>query len=282
MGDFNFDDVKTSSGLLKKQSDQNEASERKVKITKPDRHILAIGFEVNIGKAFQNNALDLAIDFGHAFFYMTKNNVVTDFFSFGPTKTVAPDGEKSDSLKRRIGMVNFPIKEISRVFRFTLTKEQIERIRAEIESFSHKVDSKKIFFDVLTNNTCAKVAQILLTRADISTPDSVSHVKSSEQTDYNWFTQTFDFANPYKWYNSFLTQFGDPVACIGPAGPDALDDTKPAEYYYILSDSWILTPDSDDPLMANGMLLKDELGKIHGTAKNGFFSDSLDGGGYGD
>ncbi|PPV43148.1 hypothetical protein C5O83_25790, partial [Escherichia coli] len=54
-----------------------------------------------------------------------------------------------------------------------------------------------------------------------------------------------------------------------------------SKYYHILRDSWILIPNqSDDPLIANGMVLKDGSGKIHGTAKSGWFSDSLDRGSY--
>ncbi|EJX0634545.1 hypothetical protein ODD08_004688 [Salmonella enterica] len=277
MDSFDFSGVKTSSEKLKKQNESGEPNEKNVKITKPDRYVIAIGFEVNIDDAFQDDTLDLAIDFGHAFFYVTKNNVVTDFFSFGPTKVVAPGGEKSESIKKRIGMVNFPIKEMSKIFRFTLTKEQVERIHSEIELFSSRVSNKMEFFDVTTNNTCAKVSQLLLEQADISTPNSTSHVKSSKETDYNWLTETFNFANPYKWYNSFLKQFDHPIGCLGPDGSEAIDDTKPAEYYHILKDSWILIPQGDDPLMANGMVLKDELGRVHGTAKNGWFSDYLDG-----
>ncbi|MGU4293662.1 hypothetical protein [Escherichia coli] len=281
MGGFNFDDVKTTIGALKKQNDSGEPNEKSVKITKPDRYVLSIGFEVNIERAFQNDTLDLAIDFGHAFLYVTKNNLVTDFFSFGPTKVIAPEGEKSDSIKKRVGMVNFPIKETSKIFRFTITKKQVEKIHSKIKSFSNKVDNKEEYFDVVTNNTCAKVSQLLLEQAGISTPESSSHVKSSKEEDYNWLTETFNFANPYKWYNSFLKQFEHPIGCLGPDGSDALDDTQPAKYYHILRDSWILIPNqSDDPLIANGMVLKDGSGKIHGTAKSGWFSDSLDRGSY--
>ncbi|MGL9594157.1 hypothetical protein Q7I62_19040, partial [Escherichia coli] len=78
MGSFNFDDVKTTIGALKKQNDSGEPNEKSVKITKPDRYVLSIGFEGNIERAFQNDSLDLASDFGQAFLFVTKNKLVTD------------------------------------------------------------------------------------------------------------------------------------------------------------------------------------------------------------
>lgn len=43
-------------------------------------YILTVGFEVNHADAFVDGIQDLSIDYGHAFFYITKNDIVTVFF----------------------------------------------------------------------------------------------------------------------------------------------------------------------------------------------------------
>ena len=52
----------------------------KRKEVKVDDYYLVVGFEVNEPAAFKNGTQDLAIDYGHAFFYVVKNNVISKVF----------------------------------------------------------------------------------------------------------------------------------------------------------------------------------------------------------
>lgn len=49
-----------------------------------DSYYVVIGFEVNRLEAYKNDVHDLALDYGHAFFYLVKNTKIMNSFSFGP------------------------------------------------------------------------------------------------------------------------------------------------------------------------------------------------------
>lgn len=56
-----------SSGKAK-PSKNGEVNTVTVQISREDKYILTVGFEVNYPEAFHNNVLNLSVDFGHAFF----------------------------------------------------------------------------------------------------------------------------------------------------------------------------------------------------------------------
>ena len=63
------------------RSDPKNTTRKEVRV---DDYYVVVGFEVNNPHAFVNDTQDLAVDYGHAFFYEVKNAVVHRVFSFGP------------------------------------------------------------------------------------------------------------------------------------------------------------------------------------------------------
>jgi LysM repeat protein len=201
-------------------------------IVVPEYYVV-VGFEVNNPEAFVNETHNLAVDYGHAFFYVVLNKVVTKFFSFGPsgggevgwfdkgsatepnkynTGAIIKDGYKN----ARPGTPDYGISEKIKVFKISLTISQGVKLEAETDTVRNKIISGKQKYTAYLNDTCAETARDVLTSAGIETPSGSSKVKHSGVANF-----PIAYAvNPYMWHSSFIkagkveTSFTPPVTSM--------------------------------------------------------------------
>lgn len=213
----------TSSGWAQVgQSRASPIDNRKRAEIALDSYYLVVGFEVNKTKAFVNEIHDLAVDYGHAFFYVVKNTKVTKFFSFGPAgsgkigwfnKGGQPGFEqnaynvgafkKDGYTNSRPGTPDFPIRELVKVFRISLSLKQARMLEAEAEKARLQVFNEDILYTAMVNDTCAETAKEVLDSAGISTPSGSGLVKHSGILNF-----PIAYAvNPYKWHKDFQEKY---------------------------------------------------------------------------
>lgn len=231
-------------------------------ITRPPEYYLFIGFEVNhMDTAFENNtqSLDMANggDYGHAFFYTTKDNIVDTFFSFGPSGAAAPNKAEAAigidrASGRRPGTTSYRISEVSRLFRFKITEKQAEDIKREADAFTAKVRSGEEKYTAYMNDTCAETAKDILDAAGIDTPNGQGFVRSGNDTADFWFgplevkgqrvpfSGTY-FVTPYSWYTQMEEKYGSPFLYTHTG-------LKPDGIY--LKEPWILVSGQSSQLYA--------------------------------
>ncbi len=227
------------------------------------KYVVTVGFEVNYPSAFVNDVqnlgeedpietdpskphyrdrIDIIGDYGHAFFYVTKDDEVTDFFSFGPGGGHIADSKGG---RGRLGDTAYTIGEISQFFRLLISEEQADKIKAEMAKFQAKVDSQEILFNPAKNDTCAATARAILKAAGVNTPKGKGHITGTGSGLANTVAGIFNFTNPYMWHKNFVAKYGAGIPYYGPAGNLADDgygnmvEVRP---------SWYLTSGDDDPL----------------------------------
>lgn len=206
----------------------------KRKEVKVDDYYLVVGFEVNEPAAFKNGTQDLAIDYGHAFFYVVKNNVISKVFSFGPkgagkvgwlgrgnsessnrynTGAILKDGFKN----ARPGNPDYAIPDEIKAFRIPLTAKQGMALERETDKVRQEIISGRQKYTAYMNDTCAETARGILAAADISTPSGTGAVKHSGVVN-----MPIAYAiNPYVWHQNFVKAGHVEVA-------GKLDDSNPA------------------------------------------------------
>ncbi len=179
-------------------------------IVELDDYYVVIGFEVNNPKAFMDKTHDLAVDYGHAFYYVVKNSLISKALSFGPGdegkigwfNSGRPAPIKDGYMNSRPGDVDYPIRETVKAFKIALTPAQGRILELETEKFREKVKSGKEKYTAYLNDTCAESARDLLDAADIRTPSGSGRVKHSD-------ILSFPIAyaiNPYMWYSNFVDE----------------------------------------------------------------------------
>lgn len=199
-----------------------------------DEYYVVVGFEVNNPAAFKDGTQDLAIDYGHAFFYVVKNHIISKVFSFGPkgagkvgwfgrgssdtpnnynTGAVVKDGFKN----ARPGNPDYAITEEVKAFKLLLTTKQGIALELETEKTRQKIIAGKQKYTAYMNDTCAETARDVLAAADISTPSGSGAVKHSGVINVSIAYA----ANPYKWHQNFVK--AGHVEVVG-----KLDDGNPA------------------------------------------------------
>ena len=181
-----------------------------------DEYHVVVGFEVNEPAAFKDDTQDLAVDFGHAFFYVAKNNVITKVFSFGPndigkvgwadrgsrndpnaynTGAILKDGRKN----ARPGTPDYDIPDTVSAFKIKLTIKQGAALERETEAMRQKIISGKQKYTAYMNDTCAETARDVLLAANVSTPSGSGAVKHS-----GIVNAPIAYAvNPYMWHKNF-------------------------------------------------------------------------------
>lgn len=219
-----------------------------------DEYYVVVCFEVNNPEAYVNETQDLAVDYGHAFFYIVKNGLVSNVFSFGP----AGDGKDGwfnqgnnveidrtpygveppspsvfnrgaivkDSYKNaRQGTASYAVERdettglIAAVsaFAFLITLSQGRLLEVKTEEMIKRIDGGIEKYSAIANDTCAETARDLLSDSGIETPSGSGEIKHS---DFLNFPIAYA-VNPYKWHSNFLKKFGKNAQAIftPPWGP---------------------------------------------------------------
>lgn len=246
-----FDQETSSFAELSEVGSSNDINITNVQIRRR-KYFLNVGFEVNHPNAFTDGIQDLSIDYGHAFFYVTKNNKVDVFFSFGP-KGLAVSGKFTDEYSgARPGNTNYSITEITRLFRLKISEEMAVKVKKNSDIFTAKVNTGTEYYYAFMNDTCAETARDILSESGISTPPGSGPVKGVGS---DGITTMGSFVNPYKWHFDFSEEYGDTeIICYGTGGSDNVDND-----FITLHNSWVLYPGDDDVLLSMG---KEEV--IHG------------------
>lgn len=210
-----------------------------------DSYYLVVGFEVNYPKAFVNEVHDLAVDYGHAFFYLVKNSKVIKFFSFGPAgpgkigwfnKGEQPGfgrnaynvgAFKKDGYRNsRPGTPDYRISELVKAFRISLSLEQARKLEAETDKARLQVLDGDIRYNATLNDTCAETAKEVLDSAGVPTPSGSGLVKHSGILNF----PVAYAVNPYKWHEDFRGKYREESYEKRGSGP------------------WVLTVGKDDPI----------------------------------
>jgi hypothetical protein len=153
---------------------------------------LIVGFEVNKPNAFVNNTQILDIDYGHAFFYLTKNGIVKKFFSFGPMG----GGKKGKAHAHRKGNPSYDIGEQTRLFRFSLSSGEFDTISKETDKITADIISEKQKYTAMVNDTCAETAYDIIVKGYSSIPNGTGPVDA-----VGW-APNISAVNPYMWHHN--------------------------------------------------------------------------------
>lgn len=203
-----------------------------------DEYYVVIGFEVNNLQAFVDDTQDLAMDYGHAFFYVVKNHVVTRFFSFGPTgagkvgwfdqgNIISPNKYDTGAMFKdgyqnaRPGTPDYGISERVKAFKIPLTLKQGRLLETETDAVRARIISKQQKYTAYMNDTCAETARDILGEAGIATPSGSGAVKHSDMI--NW--PVAYVVNPYMWYHNFKKAGKKEISYMPPGIPD--EDWRP-------------------------------------------------------
>lgn len=177
-----------------------------------DNYYVVIGFEVNKPSAFKDKTHDLAEDYGHAFFYIVKNEIVSMIFSFGPDgpgkhgwfnkaeESLLPAPLKNGFNNSRPGTADYHISEHVKAFRINITLKQGIALGKATQKARADIKSGKIRYTAYMNDTCAESARELLSEAKIDNPSGFGWVKHSQMLSFPiaWAT------NPYMWHHNFI------------------------------------------------------------------------------
>ena len=199
-------------------------------------------------------------DYGHAFFYTTKNEVVESFFSFGP----ADDGKQKQKLfnseqnkayadgyaNSRPSTGNFKVSEVASIFRFEITASEFNKITSVTNKVLKKIENGKSY-RALTNDTCAEEAEDILDDVIKSLPDGKGYVEN------NGIVFPFKVVNPYMWAKQFYDKYK--VAYIYPEYPEKgkgkeMFDLDGEEPYSV--EPWLILKGEKDPLSQKGYYIK--------------------------
>jgi len=246
-----FDQETSSSAELSWAESSNDINITNVQIRRK-LYILTVGFEVNHPRAFVDGVQDLSIDYGHAFFYVTKNDIVDVFFSFGP-KGFAAQGKITDEYSgARPGDTSYSITEITRLFRLKISEEMAIKVKKKADRFTAKVNAGTEHYYAFMNDTCAETARDILKEAGVSTPSGSGPVKGVGS---DGITTMGTFVNPYKWHFDFSEKYKQTgIICYGNGGSSDV-----ANDLITLNSSWVLYPGDNDVLIST-----DQEGVIHG------------------
>lgn len=209
------------------------------------KYIVTIGFEVNhIATAFINDTQDLSVDYGHAFFYITKDDLVTVFFSFGPNGAAVPGKITDEYNGPRPGNTSYAVTEISKLFRLEINETQADNVLKAATDFTSKVAAGTEKYNASNNDTCAETARDILKEGGVKTPSGSGHITG---IGLDFITKTFTFVNPYMWHKNCLAEYGAEITYYGPRGMAGID----ADGYTIASGGWTVAAGSNDPLFGS-------------------------------
>jgi hypothetical protein len=245
----------TSSGESRKWAKIGELTStpsggEKGKEVKIDDYYVVVGFEVNNPAAFVNDTQDLAIDYGHAFFYVVKNLLIEKVFSFGPkdggkvgwfnqgnsrnpnwanTGAILKDGYQN----ARPGTPDYRVDEKVSAFKMPLTGSLGVRLVRETESQRQKVIGGKQRYTAYMSDTCAEEARDVLSDAGVGCPEGSGIVRHSGMgvatgtyvdTRLGRYLVGFTAVNPYMWHKNFKAsvyasnEYTPPPSWLPPVG----------------------------------------------------------------
>jgi hypothetical protein len=185
-----------------------------------DNYYLVVGFEVNNPKAFVDGVHDLAVDYGHAFFYLVKNLIIEKVFSFGPAGagkngwfnkggTFSRNAYNVGAIKKdgytnsRAATADFAITEVVKAFQIPLTTSQARMLGEAVDKIRLEIEAGTVKYHAMVNDTCAETAKSLLDDADISTPSGSGWVKHSRMINF----PVAYAINPYTWHKNFREKY---------------------------------------------------------------------------
>jgi hypothetical protein len=236
--------MSTTDEAAKKWSNIGESitsliSNKKRKDVKVDDYYVVVGFEVNKPEAFVGDVHDLAVDYGHAFFYIVKNLLVEKVFSFGPagagkvgwggwgsnenpnwanTGALLKDGYQNS----RPGTPDYGITELVTAFKVTIDHATGVTVVKKTEETRQKIINGKLRYTAYLNDTCADTARDVLQSAGVKTPEGSGFVKHSGMgiatgTDIDVPLLGnkkigFSHVNPYMWHKNFSAAGTYPTA----------------------------------------------------------------------
>lgn len=241
---------------------------------KVDNYCLLVGFEANFADTafverkvgtLKNKVEKVQIlsgeesDYGHAFFYLTKNNIVEAFFSFGPAelgeskykigKNKENGNEKIYSnsyVNKRPSQSDYSITEVAQIFKLNISEVKFKKIIAGVNKVEEKIKKGKPYH-VLLNDTCAEEAEDILDDVIEDLPNGKGYVE------FDGIIPPFKVINPYMWCRQFYKKYGN--AYIYPEYPNT---GKAKELYDIEGENdfsvygWALVKGDNDPLMKYG------------------------------
>ncbi|MDE9618603.1 hypothetical protein [Citrobacter portucalensis] len=236
----------TGKAKLSKNGETNTVT---VQISREDKYILTVGFEVNYPEAFHNDVLNLSIDYGHAFFYVSRcpnlsdKEIIDTFFSFGPL-TLGENGKITDEYNgKRPANTRYAITEKTKLFRLRISKEQAQKINKNSNAFTEKVTNGEIYYDTSLNDTCAETARDILSASQIPTPDGHGAIIGTGNIITDIVSYSLAMVNPYMWFKNFQSAYGDAIPWYGEKDEEG-DNIK-------LSEPWVLSPGKLNPLPEN-------------------------------
>lgn len=241
-----------------------------------NKYIVTIGFEVNYPDAFverdngwvskSNERTQLLdIDYGHAFFYVTKNDIVEVFFSFGPSgagksgwfnkgNSQAPNKWnagapiKDGYASSRPGTPDYGIGETATLYRIVVNEDSAKKIIAEANQVRQQIISGDQKYTAWINDTCAETARDILSKYISNLPDGTGAIKQAG-------IPTLNVINPYMWhYNFKKSKFAKPEI-IYPLAGKASGKGVISEGFHLIK-GWSLKPKDKDPLVDEGYIIK--------------------------
>jgi hypothetical protein len=202
---------------------------KKGKEVKLDDYYVVVGFEVNVPAAFVGDVHDLALDYGHAFFYIVKNLLVERLFSFGPAgmgkvgwfnqgSNENPNWANGGAFVKdgfqnsRPGTPDYAIGETVSAFKIPLTLDVGKILVQQTQKKRTEIASGKLRYTAYANDTCASKARDVLSASGVDTPSGSGIVKHSGMgiatgqhvdTPFGRFVLGWTAVNPYMWHKNF-------------------------------------------------------------------------------
>jgi hypothetical protein len=198
----------------------------------PDIYRVIVGFEVNKTSAFtceitsvpydggvkrEMCTQDLDKDYGHAFFYVTKNDRIMKFFSFGPQgegkagwlnkgtiSPAAPNVWNTGAVKKdgyatsKQGTPDYTIGQKVRLFRLEIGASAYKTIIQETDKIRQRIIKGQLQYTAWINDTCAETARDILVKGIPKIPSGTGHVKRTGTPD-----PIIMAVNPYQWHRNF-------------------------------------------------------------------------------
>ncbi|CAP02963.1 hypothetical protein ABSDF_p20021 (plasmid) [Acinetobacter baumannii SDF] len=261
------------SNIYKNQTDKNEPLTTVIL----NEYVVVVGFEVNHPNAFviQDNGWFtksnertqlLDIDYGHAFFYVTKNDVVEVFFSFGPYgagkdgwfnkgNSRSPNGWNTGAVVKngyassRPGTPDYPITEKATLYRMLVSEKMAKKIIDETNTIRSEIISGDQKYTAWVNDTCAETAYDILVNYISNLPMGTGAVKQSG-------APVLKVINPYMWhYNFTKSKFAKPeiiYPTVGKTSGKAVLSSNGIN----LNNSWTLKPKDIDPIVTEGYIIR--------------------------
>lgn len=141
--------------------------------------------------AVKDRSLNFLVDdVGHAFFYIVKNNLVQQFFSFGPVKP--------KSIFRQ-GTPDYHLRDKTHLFRIPISYPQYISIMDYTNIARERIISGDKYYNIFNNYTCASSTKEIL---DKIIPKKIPYGRGHIAVYY--IDIPFDAIHPYAWYNSFI------------------------------------------------------------------------------